>query len=115
MSKTNTAPTAKLALKGTIYGSTTSPVHAHEWDLPTQQADGSWAPGKWSAVKGTIEYRKRGLHVAMPDQIAYWQGHLKGKRMIVWVCEYDGNTSIGMHGFAARRVRLLRPWMGEAL
>ena len=102
MSKTNTAPTAKLALKGTIYGSTTSPVHAHEWDLPTQQADGSWAPGKWSDV-------------AMPAQIAYWQGHLKGKRMIVWVCEYDGNTSIGMHGFAARRVRLLRPWMGEAL
>lgn len=105
--------TAKLALKATITGTAQSPVHAHKWSLPTQNADGTWTPGKWSHIKGAVQYRKNGFHVAGCDQIAYWQNHIRGKSMVVWVCEYDGNVSIGPHGFAARRVRLLRPWDGR--
>lgn len=108
-----TTDTAKLALKG-ITG-TTSPVHAHEWSLPTQGADGAWKPGRWSRIGGTIEYRRNGLHVCGPEQIGYWRGHLRGREMTVWVCEYRGRTDAGLHGFAAREVRLLRPWMGEDL
>ena len=108
-----TTATTKLALKATLTGSAQSPVHAHEWSLPTQNADGSWTPGRWSAVKGKIQYRRNGLHVCGVDQLPYWYGHLRGRSMVTWVCEYDGNTSIGPHGFAARRVRLLRPWDGR--
>jgi hypothetical protein len=32
--------------------------------------------------------------------------------MQVYVCEFRGAVSIGPHGFAAREVRLLRPWDG---
>ena len=88
-------------------------MHAFGWDLPTQLADGSWKPGKWSAVKGLVRYRGNGLHVCGVDQVGYWYGHLKSRPMTTWVCEYDGHVSIGPHGFAARRVRLLRPWDGR--
>ena len=53
-----TTATTKLALKATLTGSAQSPVHAHEWSLPTQNSDGSWTPGRWSAVKGKIQYRR---------------------------------------------------------
>jgi hypothetical protein len=34
----------------------------------------------------------------------------------VWVVEYRGQVSIGANGFAAREVRLLRPYVkGETL
>lgn len=108
-----TPNTAKLALKATTPAGA-SPVHAKTaWDLPTQNADGSWTPGRWTAVKGAVQYRGNGLHICGVDQIAYWTKHLRGKVLVTWVCEYDGNVSIGAHGFAARRVRLLRPWTGE--
>lgn len=103
-----------LAIKALV--GTTSPVHAHEWSLPTSNADGSWKPGAWSkAPAGKIQYRGNGLHVCGTDQLAYWQGHIKGKKMQVYVCEYRGGVDQGMHGFAAREVRLLRPWMGETI
>ena len=103
-----------LALKALV--GTTSPVHSGtEWTLPTQQADGSWLPGAWvSARKGQkVQYRKNGIHVAGCDQIPYWTGHLRGKTMQTYVCEYRGAVSIGAHGWAAREVRLLRPWDGR--
>ncbi len=103
-----------FALKG-LTGNT-SPVHSGTaWSLPTQNADGSWKPGAWvSARKGQkIEYRKNGIHVAGCDQIAWWANHLKGRTMDLYVCEYRGAVSIGPHGFAAREVRLLRPWDGR--
>ena len=105
--------TAIKALTGT-----TSPVHSGtEWSLPTENADGTYTPGAWvSARKGEkVQYRKNGIHVAGCDQIAWWQGHLKGKKMQAYVCEYRGAVSIGPHGFAAREVRLLRPWRGEEI
>lgn len=114
MSRETPINTAKLALKATTLDGA-SPVHAISWDLPTQNADGSWKPGAWSAVKGLVRYRANGLHICAPDQVAYWYGHLRGKKMVTWVCEYDGHTHAGPNGFAARRVRLLRPWNGEAL
>jgi hypothetical protein len=105
-----TAP--RLALKGTTPDGD-SPVHGCTWVLPTLQADGSWKPGAWNRVAGKIEYRRRGIHVCGPDQIGYWRGHLRGKTMVVWVCEYRGQTHVGLHGWAAREVRLLRPWDGR--
>lgn len=106
-------PSPKLALKALTLDAA-SPVHAFDWSLPTQNADGSWTPGKWASVKGAVEYRKNGLHLAGCDQIAWWQNHLRAhKNLVCWVVEYDGNTSIGCHGFAARRARILRPWNGE--
>ena len=114
MSKTPTTPTAKMALKATTLDGG-SPVHAHGWDLPTQGVDGTWTAGKWSRVAGLVRYRGNGLHICQVDQLAYWYGHLRGRKMVTWVCEYTGHTDIGAHGFAARRVRLLRPWTGETL
>lgn len=108
---TTTTPT-KLALKATTLAGA-SPVHPVGWDLPQKNFDGSWTPGRWQSVKGLVRYRANGLHVCGVDQLGYWQTHLKGKTLVVWVCEYDGHTSIGPHGFAARRVRLLRPWDGR--
>lgn len=102
-----------IALKG-LTGNT-SPVHsATEWSLPTEQADGSWKPGAWVAARAgqKIEYRRNGIHVCGCDQLPYWRGHLKGREMDVYVCEFRGAVSIGPHGFAAREVRLLRPWDG---
>lgn len=110
--ETTQTTTTKLALKATTLDGS-SPVHAHGWSLPTQNADGTWTPGKWSAVKGPVRYRGNGLHICGVDQLAYWYGHLRGRVMTTWVCEYDGQVSIGCHGFAARRVRLLRPWDGR--
>jgi hypothetical protein len=104
--------TPKLALKATTLDGE-SPVHAHGWSLPTQAADGSWTPGRWSAVKGLVRYRGNGLHVCSAAQLGYWYGHLRGREMVTWVCEYDGHTHTGKNGFAARRVRLLRPWNGS--
>lgn len=103
--------TIKTAIKATLLDAQ-SPVHAHAWDLPKQNADGSWTPGRWSAVKGLVRYRANGLHVCAVEQLAYWQSHLRGREMVAWVCEYDGHVSRGKNGVAARRVRLLRPWDG---
>jgi hypothetical protein len=81
--------------------------------MPERALDGSWTPGRWQSVKGLVRYRANGLHVCGVDQLGYWQNHLKGKTLVVWVCEYDGHVDLGPHGFAARRVRLLRPWDGR--
>jgi len=102
-----------LAIKA--LSATTSPVHAFEWSLPTQSESGEWIPGEWHAVKGRIKYRRNGLHLARPDQIEWWTKHLRGRKLTAYVVEYDGQTSVGVHGFAARRVRILRPWQGETL
>jgi hypothetical protein len=105
-----------LALKALT--GTTSPVHsAQEWSLPTQNADGTWTPGAWvSARKGEkVQYRRNGIHVCGVDQLPYWQGHIRGKTMQVWICEISGSVSVGPHGLAARKVRLLRPWRGEEI
>ena len=105
-----------LALKALSSGNR-SPIHGDVvWDLPTQRANGSWEPGAWQSVKGPIEYRANGLHVCGSLQVKYWRGLCKrlGKgRMRVWVVECEGQTAIGAHGFAARRVRLVRPWDGR--
>lgn len=108
-----TAAAPKLALKAlTLDGA--SPVHALDWTLPTQNADGTWTPGAWvSCRKGKVEYRRNGIHLAGCDQIGWWQKHLRGRTLVTWVVEYDGQTSIGCHGFAARRARLVRPWDGR--
>ena len=94
---------------------TNSPVHSEtEWTLPTENADGTWTAGAWSRCPaGKVQYRKNGLHVCGVDQLPYWQGHLKGRTMQTFVCEFRGGVSIGPHGFAAREVRLLRPWDGR--
>lgn len=104
--------TMRLALKALLQ--TGSPVHAHSWDLPTQGVDGGWTPGRWSRVEGRVEYRRNGLHVCGSAQLPYWRGHLgaKGSNARVWVCEYRGAVSAGPNGFAAREVRLVRPWDG---
>lgn len=105
---------AKLALKAlTIAGR--SPIHGDvSWSFPTRNADGTWEPGAWQTVAGEIEYRANGLHVCGCDQVAYWKQLVRrvrpGVRTQVWVVEYAGQVSIGAHGFAARRVRLVRPW-----
>ena len=109
MDTTNTAP-ARLALKG-VTATGDSPVHGCSWVLPVQRADGSWKSGAWNRVAGKIAYRSRGLHVCGPEQIGYWRGHCKAE-LVVYVCEYRGQTDAGMHGFAAREVRLLRVWDG---
>ena len=106
---TTTRP-AKLALKG-VTRDGDSPVHGCSWVLPTLREDGSYKPGSWNRVPGTIEYRRRGLHVCAPEQISYWKGHVKAS-IDVYVCEYRGATDAGLHGWAAREVRLLRPWDG---
>lgn len=112
MQPTNAAA-PKLAFKATLAGAAVSPVHkSFGWDLPTQNADGTWTPGKWASVKGLVRYRRNGLHVCAAKQLAFWFGHLKGREMQTWICEYDGHTNAGRWGFAARRVRLLRPWDG---
>jgi hypothetical protein len=94
---------------------TNSPVHSEtEWTLPTENADGTFTPGAWVRCRpGKVEYRKNGIHVAGCDQIAWWTTHLRGKKMTAYICEYRGQVSIGPHGFAAREVRLLRPWDGR--
>ena len=56
----------------------------------------------------------------MPSQLPYWANLIRrvrpGLRTRVWVVEYRGQTSIGANGFAAREVRLLRPYVkGETL
>jgi hypothetical protein len=107
------ARTPRLALKATV--GEDSPVHGCSWVLPTKLDDGTWKPGAWNRVAGVIEYRRRGLHVCGPEQVTFWKNHLKGRKMKVWVCEYRGQVSVGLHGWAAREVRLLRPWRGEAL
>ena len=89
-----------------------SPCHAHEWSLPTQTADGTWTPGRWSSVDGVVEYRRNGLHLATVSQIGWWVKHLRGRVLVTWVVEYEGAVSRGAHGFAARRARLVRPWDG---
>lgn len=111
--------TPKLAIKATLVGAPVSPSHTEfSWDLPTQNADGSWTPGAWASVKGLVRYRKNGLHICSSKQFAYWNTHFRSKAMIAWVCEYDGHTNDvyegrkSRNGFAARRVRLLRPWDG---
>lgn len=116
MNRTTNRP-ARLALKALTLAAS-SPIHGDlAWSLPTQGADGSWTPGAWQAVKGAVEYRANGLHVCGCDQVAYWKQLVRrvrpGLRTKVWVVEYDGRTSIGAHGFAARRVRLVRPWDGR--
>lgn len=107
---------ATMALKA-LTSSNRSPIHGDvEWSLPTQNADGSWTPGAWQSVKGPVTYRQNGLHVCGCDQVRYWRGLCKrlGKgRLRVWIVECEGQTSIGAHGFAARRVRLVRPWDGR--
>jgi hypothetical protein len=91
-----------------------SPVHAMEWTMPTQTPAGRWIPGPWHRVSGQIRYRQNGLHVCGTDDLAFWRNHLRGKRMSVWICEYRGQISMGAHGWAAREVRLLRPWDGKS-
>lgn len=95
----------------TLAGS--SPVHAFEWTLPTQQADGSWTPGKWHRAEGEIGYRKGGFHVCPPSQLAYWTHHARGQQLRAYVVEYRGETSQGLHGLAARECRIVRPYAGE--
>jgi hypothetical protein len=108
---------ATLALKA-LTTSGRSPLHGDlAWDLPVREADGSWTPGAWQRVSGRIEYRANGLHVCGCDQLKYWRAlcaRLRpGMRTRVWVVEVEGQVSIGAHGFAARRVRLVRPWDGR--
>jgi len=106
-----------MALKAlTISGK--SPIHGDtQWDLPTQGADGAWTPGAWQRVAGPIAYRANGLHVCGCDQVKFWRALCRrirpGVRTRVWIVECEGQTSIGAHGFAARRVRLVRPWDGR--
>lgn len=110
----------KFALKATTANGF-APIHGDtEYPLPTQAADGTWTPGAWVEVSGPVEYRANGIHCAMPSQLGYWQALVRrirpGMRTRVWVVEYSGQVSLGAHGFAARRVRLVRPWRkGEAL
>lgn len=101
------------AIKATLADGS-SPVHALAWDLPTANADGTWTPGAWQRVgPGPVRYRGHGIHVCGSAEVAYWTRHLRGRRLVAWVCEYQGQVARGPHGLAARAVRLLRPWTGE--
>ena len=113
--------TARYAIKATT---TTgyAPIHGDtRYDLPTRNDDGSWTPGAWHRVEvGAVEYRARGVHVCQPSQLRYWAELIRrvrpGLRTRVWVVEYRGQVSIGANGFAAREVRLVRPYVkGETL
>lgn len=112
--------TTKLALKATTINGI-APIHGTtEYPLPVQGEDGTWTPGAWVRVSGAVEYRANGVHVCMPDQLGYWQKLVRrvrpGLRTRVWVVEYRGQVSIGANGFAAREVRLVRPYRrGETL
>ena len=110
----------RYALKATTINGV-SPIHGStEYPLPVENADGTWTPGAWVAVKGEVEYRANGIHCCMPEQLPYWSQLVRrirpGMRTRTGVVEYAGDVDLGAHGFAARRVRLVRPWRkGETL
>jgi hypothetical protein len=113
--------TTKLAIKATTT-SGYAPIHGDvQYSLPTQGEDGEWTPGAWHRVgAGEVAYRAHGVHVCQPSQYGYWAQLLRrvrpGLRCRVWVVEYRGQVSIGANGFAAREVRLVRPYVrGEVL
>ncbi len=121
MTTRTATPAARLALKATT-STGYAPIHGDtRYSLPTRNADGSWTAGEWHRVEvGSVEYRSHGIHCAMPSQLPYWAQLIRrvrpGLRTRVWVIEYRGQTSIGANGFAAREVRLLRPYVkGETL
>lgn len=121
MTTRTATPAARLALKATT-STGYAPIHGDtRYDLPTRNADGSWTAGEWHRVEvGSVEYRSHGIHCAMPSQLPYWSNLIRrvrpGLRVRVWVVEYRGQVSIGANGFAAREVRLLRPYVkGETL
>ena len=121
MTTRTATPAARLALKATT-STGYAPIHGDtRYDLPTRNADGSWTAGEWHRVEvGSVEYRSHGIHCAMPSQLPYWSQLIRrvrpGLRTRVWVVEYRGQVSIGANGFAAREVRLLRPYVkGETL
>jgi hypothetical protein len=116
-----TVNTSKLAIKA-VTTTGCAPIHGTaEYDLPTQNADGSWTPGAWHRVgPGEIAYRGHGVHVCQPSQYRYWATLLRrvrpGLRVKVWVVEYRGQVSVGANGFAVRECRLVRPYVkGEVL
>ena len=121
MTTRTATPAARLALKATT-STGYAPIHGDtRYALPTRNDDGSWTAGEWHRVEaGAVEYRAHGIHCAMPSQLPYWSQLIRrvrpGLRTRVWVVEYRGQVSIGANGFAAREVRLVRPYVrGETL
>ena len=54
------------------------------WPLPTQQADGSYEPGEWTAVTGTLSLCARGLHLTS-EPAQWWMDSA-----VCFEAEYDG-------------------------
>lgn len=83
-----------------------------KWDVPVEQPDGTWKPGRWRRVDSRVVPCQVGLHVATLEDLDYWRFSRGGEEFvyevevgkgeIVWSNETRGNK------WATNRVRLLR-------
>jgi hypothetical protein len=78
------------------------------WSLPTQNEDGSWTPGEWMRVDGTLIICQNALHLT--DQPAAWYQ----PEAQCWRTEYRGDTVGTIDGqweskLGVREARLLAP------
>lgn len=78
------------------------------WSLPTKNDDGTWKPGDWHEVEGTIELCRHGLHLT--DSPMQWYG----EGATIYAVEAEGVVGLDKIESApdrkvvARRVRLMR-------
>ena len=87
----------------------------HLWSLPTQQPDGTWAPGDWAAIEGgAVIACSRGFHLT--SKPAEWWAN----GATAFIAEGRGDSDLSqMHEddgkVAYREARLLRPATEEEL
>ena len=78
-----------------------------QWNLPTQNADGSWTPGAWmTAIEGELLPCENGYHLAEDAQILDWLNER------LFEAEYRGERVYGDNKLVVRECRLLREFTG---
>ena len=75
------------------------------WSLPTSNADGTWAPGKWRTIpaRSTLVPCKVGLHLTDARQLLQWSAPA------LFVAETEGEVIARPDKWVARKARLLHP------
>lgn len=80
------------------------------YSLPREE-NGEWIPGDWHVHEGDISLCRSGFHLTNKPILWYKKG------FSVFLAEYDGSCTRDKSSdkIAARKVRLLRPILGEEL
>lgn len=84
--------------------------NADPWSMPILNQDGTWTPGEWREVEGTIVTCENGLHATNIKHLDNWRDNYEDPNhpMVLCQVEVEGPILQASGKYVARRMRLVR-------